>query len=82
MKHRHKTHTAGYNPRILSENTSSILLKSPSILSKLRVSSAQCTLSDKLLVPPTSKATWYNQSGKRILGIHLWTTRRDPGIDN
>ena len=49
MKHRHKTHTAGYNTRILSSNTYSILLKSTSILSKLRGSSAQCTLSDKLL---------------------------------
>ena len=48
MKHRHKTHTAGYNPRILSSNTSSILLKFASILSQLRGSSAQCTLSDKL----------------------------------
>ena len=51
MKHRHKTHTAGYNARILSSNTSSILLKSSSILSKLRGSSAQCTLSDMLLAP-------------------------------
>ena len=50
MKHRHKTHTAGYNSRILSLNTSSILLKSASILSQLRGSSAQCTLSDKLLI--------------------------------
>ncbi|NOQ22348.1 MAG: hypothetical protein GQ565_06830 [Candidatus Aegiribacteria sp.] len=35
MKHWHKPHTAGYNARILSLNTSSILLKSPSILSQL-----------------------------------------------
>ena len=27
MKHRHKTHTAGYDLRILASNTSSILLK-------------------------------------------------------
>ena len=48
MKHRHKTHTAGYNTRILLSNTSSILLKSPSILSQLRGSSARRSLSGRL----------------------------------
>ncbi len=78
MKHWHKTHTSGYNDRILSENTSSILLKSPNILSQLRGSSAQCTSSDMLLKTIDSLAL----TGRNGLAVNaLLELLRERNID-